>query len=71
VVPPELVLGFDCRVATDVDPEKLAATFDSWCKEAGPGTYIEFTRKDNSIPNTRLDESNPYWLGFKNECAKM
>jgi aminoacylase len=71
VVPPELTLLFDCRVATDVDPEKLEAKFDSWCKEAGPGTYIEFKVKSDLIPNTRLDESNPYWLAFKSECDKM
>ncbi|CAB3362934.1 Hypothetical predicted protein [Cloeon dipterum] len=71
VVPPELTVGFDVRLATDVDHEKFEAMIKGWCKEAGPGTTISYEQKNNFVPNTPLDDSNPWWLAFKKACDKL
>jgi len=71
VVPPELTVGFDVRLATDVNHDEFEAMINGWCKEAGPGTYITYEQKNNFVPNTRLDNTNPWWIAFKSACDKM
>ncbi|XP_059487920.1 aminoacylase-1-like [Neocloeon triangulifer] len=71
VVPPELTVGFDVRLATDVNHDEFEAMINGWCKEAGEGTYITYTQKNNFVPNTALDNSNPWWIAFKSACDKM
>ncbi|KAF4517927.1 hypothetical protein B566_EDAN005992 [Ephemera danica] len=71
VVPPELVVGFDCRLATNVNHTDFEKMIEGWCREAGPGTYMEFVQKNNFVPNTRLDNSNPWWQAFKRECDEI
>lgn len=65
VVPPELVAVFDCRIPVTVDMKKWEQTVNEWCKEAGEGVTIEYTRKERQIPVTKLDATNPYWVAFK------
>lgn len=55
----------------DVDFDKLKETFKQWCKEAGPGVWIEFELKQSKIPPTKLDDSNPYWMALKKATDKM
>ncbi|KAF4524215.1 hypothetical protein B566_EDAN013335 [Ephemera danica] len=71
VVPPELSATFDIRIATDVDLVQFKEMLAQWCLEAGPGTSIEYKREPKFIPNTKLDDSNPFWVAFKAECDKM
>ncbi|XP_014256863.1 aminoacylase-1-like [Cimex lectularius] len=71
VVPPELVVGFDCRLSPTTDLQ----SFEKWildvCEKAGKGVYPEFQQKQNAKALTRLDKTNPYWVVFKKECDKL
>nr|BAN21243.1 aminoacylase, putative [Riptortus pedestris] len=71
VVPPELVVGFDCRLS----PTTNMDTFEKWiidvCTKAGKGVYPEYQQKQNAKELTKLDSSNPYWVSFKKECDKL
>ncbi|KDR16327.1 aminoacylase-1 [Zootermopsis nevadensis] len=71
VVPPELVVVFDVRLAVTVDHAEFEAMVNRWCTEAGPGTYVEFEQKEPKIQVTKLDSSNPWWLAFKRACDDM
>lgn len=55
----------DCRIPITVDTKKWEETVNRWCKEAGQGVYIEYEQKQQQIPATKIDNTNPYWLAFK------
>lgn len=71
VVPPELIVGFDCRLSPTTDFE----TFEKWimevCANAGKEVYPEYQQKQNAKALTKLDSSNPYWVTFKKECDRL
>lgn len=71
VVPPELVVVFDVRLAVTVDHAEFETMVNRWCSEAGPGTYVEFEQKEPKVQVTKLDSSNPWWLAFKRACDDM
>lgn len=71
VLPDELRVSFDVRVAIDVDHETLEAEFRRWCTEAGQGVRMEFISRDPKTGCTLLDANNPWWMAFKSECDKM
>lgn len=72
VVPPELEIAIDCRIPPEtVDIKKWEETINQWCKEAGPGIWIEYEQKQPQIPPTKLDNSNPYWIAFKEATDKL
>lgn len=71
VVPPELYAGFDVRMATDVDYRNILNTITKWCQEAGDGVELEIYKRNEQTTPTKLDNTNPWWLKFKNECDKM
>lgn len=70
VVPPELSAGFDVRLSVDEDPG-IEDTIIGWCNELGDGVSLEVIKKNERTTPTKLDDSNPWWLKFKNECDKM
>ncbi|XP_066248194.1 aminoacylase-1-like isoform X1 [Euwallacea similis] len=65
VVPPELVIVIDCRLAVTRDNEALETLVNQWCKEAGEDVWIEWEQKEPQVGATKLDASNPYWVAFK------
>lgn len=71
VVPPEITVGFDMRLALDVDHENFLNMIDSWCKEAGKDVRYTFRGKNPYINPTPLNESNPWWVVLKHEIEKM
>ncbi|XP_065214154.1 aminoacylase-1-like [Planococcus citri] len=71
VVPPEMKIGFDIRLALDVNHEDFVKMIDTWCQEAGKDIQYEFINKMPYVPPTILDDSNPWWVTFKNEADKM
>lgn len=62
---------FDIRLTPSVDHEEFEATIKRWCEEAGPDVTYSFDEKNPRIENTKLDESNPYWIAFKNTCDEI
>lgn len=71
VVPPEMMAGFDVRLAVDVDHEEFERMVRSWCAEAGSDLRIEFQQKNPKVEVTKLDDSNPWWVAFKKECDSL
>lgn len=71
VIPTELSAVFDIRLATEVDTNKMKETILEWCHNAGPNVNVTF--KDNAVrcKPTKLDNSNLWWVAFKEECDKM
>ncbi|XP_018404330.1 PREDICTED: aminoacylase-1-like [Cyphomyrmex costatus] len=71
VIPTELNAMFDIRLTPSVDHEEFEATIKRWCEEAGPNVTYSFEEKNPKIEGTKLDESNPYWIAFKNICDEI
>lgn len=71
VVPPELSVCFDVRLSIEVDDTIMHKTINKWCEEAGDGVMFEFLERSPRITPTRVDDKNPWWIAFKNECDKM
>ncbi|XP_066909257.1 aminoacylase-1 [Halyomorpha halys] len=60
ILPPEIVVGFDLRIAADVDHKEIENWINDVCKKAGEGVYPEYIQKDPQVPVTVL-EGNVYW----------
>uniref|UniRef100_A0A1Q3FMK3 N-acyl-aliphatic-L-amino acid amidohydrolase n=1 Tax=Culex tarsalis TaxID=7177 RepID=A0A1Q3FMK3_CULTA len=65
VVPPELMICFDIRVAPDVPIDEFEAQLERWCEESGGGIRMDYGDKDEVVPSTKLDDSNPFWAPFR------
>lgn len=70
-MPPEFIIVVDCRIPVTVDLKKWEETVNKWCREAGQGVYIEFEQKDTRIPPTKIDNSNPFWVAFKEATDEL
>ncbi|KAK5645354.1 hypothetical protein RI129_006654 [Pyrocoelia pectoralis] len=64
VIPDEFTLVFDTRVP-DEDFEKFEDNVAQWCKDAGKNVWVEDLRRDDKYPNTAADDSNIFWVAFK------
>lgn len=42
-----------------------------WCDEAGGNIKIKFQSKDPKAPLTATDQTNPYWIAFKNATDEL
>ncbi|XP_063932212.1 aminoacylase-1-like [Zophobas morio] len=72
VIPPEFVVSFDCRIPPErVDFKKWEETINQWCKNAGKGVWVEFDHKQSPVTPTKLDNSNIYWVAFKEATNKL
>ncbi|RVE55002.1 hypothetical protein evm_000422 [Chilo suppressalis] len=71
VVPEELTVSFDIRLALTDSQKELEETVKQWCKEAGEGVRYEFEQKDPEVAATAADDSNPYWLAFKQAAEEL
>ncbi|XP_017873798.1 PREDICTED: aminoacylase-1-like [Drosophila arizonae] len=65
VVPALIEVVFDLRIAIDVDLVALEKQIRDWCEEAGGGIEIIFEQKDEFVPPTKVDDSNPFWTAFE------
>ncbi|XP_017082672.1 aminoacylase-1A isoform X2 [Drosophila eugracilis] len=64
VVPPLLEAIFDIRIAVTQDADALEKRISDWCNEAGGGIELDTVLKCPAV-ETKIDATNPYWLGFK------
>lgn len=71
VVPTSLTAIFDCRLDPSIDHNEFEAMIKSWCQEAGADVTYTFEQKNPKIENTKLDDSNPYWIAFKKVCDDL
>ncbi|XP_052842552.1 aminoacylase-1-like [Drosophila gunungcola] len=71
VVPPLLMVAFDCRLALDVDHQEFEADLNKWCDDVGGGIEITYEQKQPKVPPTAIDDSNPFWLAFKEATEEL
>ncbi|XP_075235682.1 aminoacylase-1-like isoform X2 [Lycorma delicatula] len=71
VVPPELIVGFDCRLSVDTDHEEFEKWAKGVCREAGKNVWMEFQQKQEAIEITKLTTSNSWWGVLSTVCANM
>ncbi|CAG4929690.1 unnamed protein product [Colias eurytheme] len=71
VVPEKLSASFDIRLALSVDFTEFENMIKNWCKEAGANVTYEFEQKDDYVPPTQTNDSNPYWVAFKTTIEKL
>ncbi|XP_063697085.1 aminoacylase-1-like [Culicoides brevitarsis] len=71
VVPSQLSVTFDMRIAIDVDHQKLEGQLRKWCEEAGEGVELVFGEKREYVAPTKCDEDNRYWCAFKAAVDEM
>lgn len=71
VVPNELSVTFDVRLAIDVNVDKMKEIVQEWCCDAGPGVTAKFKVNPIRCQPTKIDNTNPWWVVFKRECDKM
>jgi aminoacylase len=66
-----LVIVFDVRLAIDVDHEKFENMIKQWCDEAGGDIEISYEQKRPFIEPTKVDNTNPYWVAFKEGIEEL
>lgn len=71
MVPTSLTAIFDVRLDPSVDHDEFENMIKKWCDEAGKDVTYSFEQKNPKIESTKLDDSNPYWLAFKNVCDEL
>lgn len=71
VVPEKLTAVFDIRLAVTVDFDKFEQMIQTWLKEAGEGVTYEFEQKNPKVECTKTDNTNPYWVAFKNTTDSL
>lgn len=71
VVPALLTVGFDVRLAINVDHVAFEKQLLQWCEEAGGGISIEYETKRPYVEPTKTDDSNPFWKAFKSSIDEL
>lgn len=71
VVPPELSVMFDIRLAIEVNHDDFLEQINRWCEEAGGNIVIEFEQKDDYVEPTKITADNIYWTGFKSAVEEL
>ena len=71
VVPEALNATFNIRLDNSKNHEDFETMINRWCKEAGEGVRIEFLHKPPKVQPTILDETNLFWMNFKNASDRL
>lgn len=66
-----MTVHFDVRVAIDVDNDTFENQIRGWCEEAGGGVEMVYTQKGPYIAPTKIDDTNEFWLAFKNGVKEL
>ncbi|CAL4066509.1 unnamed protein product, partial [Meganyctiphanes norvegica] len=71
VVPAELKVGFDIRLAPTVNQEEFEAMIQQWCRDAGDGITYECLQKVKSQPITCTENGkSAWWDAFSRGCKE-
>ncbi|XP_031629265.1 aminoacylase-1-like [Contarinia nasturtii] len=70
VVPPEMRAVFDMRMAIDADWDEFERMIKRWARETGKNVTVDII-KDLNPPPTPIDDSNYYWLAFKQATDEL
>lgn len=71
IVPPMIEAGFDMRISIAEDLVAFEKQIRDWFAEAGGDIEIVFHNKYPAAPPTKVDASNPFWLGFKRALDEL
>ncbi|XP_035428662.2 aminoacylase-1-like [Spodoptera frugiperda] len=71
VLPENVTVSFDIRIAPDVDHDEFDDMISRWCKEAGDGVTFEYVVKNPQVKNTKIDGSVPFWDVMKKVVTDM
>jgi len=71
VIPPELSVTFDVRLAVNADHDEFERQLNQWCEEAGGNITINYLIKDPKVPMTRADDTNPVWRVLMNTTREF
>lgn len=70
-IPPEVILGFDCRLHKGADFQRFETWVNDVCREAGDGVWVETKTKHHVTCFTQMDQSNPWWVAFKSAVDEL
>lgn len=65
VIPESLTATFDIRMSPNDDPDEFIQRMNTMIEESGGSIDLIFDRKDDVIPPTILDSSDPYYTAFQ------
>lgn len=72
IIPTEAEAGFDCRITPHLAPKDFEALLNSWCQDEGvTWQYCPWTRPLHEHSLTATDDSNPWWVAFRDAMASM
>ncbi|XP_060554792.1 aminoacylase-1-like [Ruditapes philippinarum] len=71
VVPNEMKVGFDIRIAPTVDLVEFEEKIKTWCEEAGEDVTYSFIQKCDDQTLTSTDKSDPWWNAFSTACESL
>lgn len=71
VVPNEMKVGFDIRIAPTVDLVEMEERIKTWCADAGEDVTYEFVQKGTDQTLTSIDTADPWWNAFSTACESM
>jgi len=72
VIPTEAEAGFDVRITPNLAPKDFQALLDKWCEDEGiTWQFAPWTRPLQEHFVTATDESNPWWVAFRDAMASM
>ncbi|XP_037045173.1 aminoacylase-1-like isoform X2 [Bradysia coprophila] len=71
VVPAEIKLSFDIRLAVGQDQDAFEAMIRQWCEEAGGDIDLKYISKDPTAPVSIADDRNPFWVAFKSATDEL
>ncbi|XP_031625542.1 aminoacylase-1-like isoform X2 [Contarinia nasturtii] len=71
VVPNEMSISFDIRLAIDVNHNDFEEQLQQWCDEAGGGITIKILLNDPEASITKIDHTNPYWVAFESAMKDL
>lgn len=71
VVPEVLSVTFDIRLALSVKHDEFSNMLEQWASEAGEGVRVEYVQKHTHVNPTVIDDSNAFWVAFKNATEQL
>ncbi|KAG7272975.1 hypothetical protein CRUP_021480 [Coryphaenoides rupestris] len=71
VIPAEMDVSFDLRIAPTVNLQDFEKQIKLWCEEAGEGITYVFAQKHMNQNVTSTEDSDPWWNAFSTTCKAI